>query len=188
MSHWSSLLPATKDTGSNPLGGLMWNRDSLVSDVSLQDSLDLFSLVSWLLLPERVFTELEGLFQFSSCWHDWNNGMNICTCNRPPGGNDGYRMLHRKMYISTKTPENQNCKSELQLSEENVMIKITYIVPYIHRYRCQECYIISCVINHSFAVRCVPILRLGLGVSLCALMVRCVPMFRQWLSVSLCSV
>ncbi len=35
MSHWSSgltcLLPATRVTGSNPLGGLMWNRDSPVS-------------------------------------------------------------------------------------------------------------------------------------------------------------
>jgi hypothetical protein len=40
MSHWSSgltyLLPATRVTGSNPLGGLMWNRDSPVSVVSLQ--------------------------------------------------------------------------------------------------------------------------------------------------------
>ncbi len=39
MSHWSSgltcLLPATRVTGSNPLGGLMWNRDSPVSVVSL---------------------------------------------------------------------------------------------------------------------------------------------------------
>ncbi len=39
MSHWSSgltcLLPATRVTGSNPLGGLMWNRDSPVCDVSL---------------------------------------------------------------------------------------------------------------------------------------------------------
>ncbi len=37
MSHWSSgltcLLPATRVTGSNPLGGLMWNRDSPVSVV-----------------------------------------------------------------------------------------------------------------------------------------------------------
>ncbi len=33
---WTTcLLPATRDTGSNPLGGLMWNRDSPVSDVSL---------------------------------------------------------------------------------------------------------------------------------------------------------
>jgi hypothetical protein len=40
MSHWSSglicLLPATRVTGSNPLGGLMWIRDSPVSAVSLQ--------------------------------------------------------------------------------------------------------------------------------------------------------
>jgi hypothetical protein len=39
MSHWSSgltcLLPSTRVTGSNPLGGLMWNRDSPVSVVSL---------------------------------------------------------------------------------------------------------------------------------------------------------
>jgi hypothetical protein len=39
MSHWSSgltcLLPATRVTGSNPLGGLMWSRDSPVSVVSL---------------------------------------------------------------------------------------------------------------------------------------------------------
>ncbi len=39
MSHWSSgltcLLPATRVTGSNPLGGPMWNRDSPVSVVSL---------------------------------------------------------------------------------------------------------------------------------------------------------
>ncbi len=39
MSHCSSgltcLLPATRVTGSNPLGGLMWNRDSPVSIVSL---------------------------------------------------------------------------------------------------------------------------------------------------------
>ncbi len=39
MSHWSSgltcLLPATRVTGSNPLGVLMWNRDSLVSVDSL---------------------------------------------------------------------------------------------------------------------------------------------------------
>ncbi len=39
MSHWSSgltcLLPATMITGSNPLGGLMWNRDSPVSVVPL---------------------------------------------------------------------------------------------------------------------------------------------------------
>jgi hypothetical protein len=38
MSHWSSgltcLLPATRVTGSNPLGGLMWSRDSPVSVVS----------------------------------------------------------------------------------------------------------------------------------------------------------
>jgi hypothetical protein len=40
MSHWSSgltcLLPATRDTGSNPLGRLMCNRDSPASVVSLQ--------------------------------------------------------------------------------------------------------------------------------------------------------
>ncbi len=40
MSHWSSgltcLLPATRVTGSNPLGGLMWNQDSPISDVSLK--------------------------------------------------------------------------------------------------------------------------------------------------------
>jgi hypothetical protein len=34
---WTTcLLPATRDSGSNPLGGLMWNRDSPVSDVLLQ--------------------------------------------------------------------------------------------------------------------------------------------------------
>ncbi len=40
MSHWSSgltcLLPASRVTGSNPLGVLMWNRESPVSVVSLQ--------------------------------------------------------------------------------------------------------------------------------------------------------
>ncbi len=40
MSHWSSgltcLLPATRVTGSNPLGGLMWNWDSPVSVVLQQ--------------------------------------------------------------------------------------------------------------------------------------------------------
>ncbi len=39
MSHWSSrltcLLPATRVTGSNPLGELMWNRDSPTIVVSL---------------------------------------------------------------------------------------------------------------------------------------------------------
>jgi hypothetical protein len=39
MSHWSSgltgLLPATRVIGSNPLGRLMWNRDSPVNVVSL---------------------------------------------------------------------------------------------------------------------------------------------------------
>ncbi len=39
MSHWSSgltcLLPATRVIGSNPLEGLVWNRDSPVSIVSL---------------------------------------------------------------------------------------------------------------------------------------------------------
>ncbi len=38
MSHWSSgltcLLPVTRVTGSNPLGGLMWNRDSLLLALS----------------------------------------------------------------------------------------------------------------------------------------------------------
>ncbi len=49
MSHWSSgltcLLPATRVTGSNPLGGLMWNRDSSVSVVSLQLTLCVFSVI-----------------------------------------------------------------------------------------------------------------------------------------------
>ncbi len=39
MSHWSSgltcLLPATRVTGSNPQGGLKWDRDFPVSVVSL---------------------------------------------------------------------------------------------------------------------------------------------------------
>ncbi len=39
MSYWSSgltcLLPVTRDPGSNPLGGLMWNRDFPVSNVLL---------------------------------------------------------------------------------------------------------------------------------------------------------
>jgi hypothetical protein len=33
----TGLLPVTRDLGSKPLGGFMWNRDSLVSDVSLQN-------------------------------------------------------------------------------------------------------------------------------------------------------
>ncbi len=37
LVQWNTcLLPATRDTGSNPLGGLMWNRDSPVSVVLLQ--------------------------------------------------------------------------------------------------------------------------------------------------------
>ncbi len=37
LVQWTTcLLPATRDSGSNPLGGLMWNRDSPVSGVSLQ--------------------------------------------------------------------------------------------------------------------------------------------------------
>jgi hypothetical protein len=37
LVKWTTcLLPVTRDPGSNPLGGLMWNRDSPVSDVSLQ--------------------------------------------------------------------------------------------------------------------------------------------------------
>jgi hypothetical protein len=37
LVQWTTcLLPATSYTGSNPLWGLMWNRDSPVSDVSLQ--------------------------------------------------------------------------------------------------------------------------------------------------------
>ncbi len=42
LVQWTTcLLPSTRDTGSNPLGGLMWNWDSPVSDVSLhcKDSL-----------------------------------------------------------------------------------------------------------------------------------------------------
>jgi hypothetical protein len=37
LVQWTTcLLPVTRDTGSNPLGRLMWNRDSPVSVVSLQ--------------------------------------------------------------------------------------------------------------------------------------------------------
>jgi hypothetical protein len=37
LVQWTScLLPVTRDTGSNPLGGLMWNRDSPDSVDSLQ--------------------------------------------------------------------------------------------------------------------------------------------------------
>jgi hypothetical protein len=37
LVQWTTcLLPVTRDPGSNPLGGLMWNRDSPVSVVSLQ--------------------------------------------------------------------------------------------------------------------------------------------------------
>jgi hypothetical protein len=58
MSHWSSgltcLLPATRVTGSNPLGGSYVKPGSLVSDVSLQirtfligaDSVIIFTLYS----------------------------------------------------------------------------------------------------------------------------------------------
>jgi hypothetical protein len=36
LVQWTTcLLPTTRDTGSNPLGELMWNRDSPVSVVSL---------------------------------------------------------------------------------------------------------------------------------------------------------
>ncbi len=36
LVQWTTcLLPITRDPGSNPLGGLMWNRDSPVSVVSL---------------------------------------------------------------------------------------------------------------------------------------------------------
>ncbi len=36
LFQWTTcLLPTTRDTGSNPLGGLMWNRDSPVCVVSL---------------------------------------------------------------------------------------------------------------------------------------------------------
>jgi hypothetical protein len=36
LVQWTTcLLPATRDTGLNPLGGLMWNRDSPVSVVLL---------------------------------------------------------------------------------------------------------------------------------------------------------
>ncbi len=36
LVQWTNpLLPVTRDLGSNPLGGLMWNRDSPVSVVSL---------------------------------------------------------------------------------------------------------------------------------------------------------
>jgi hypothetical protein len=36
LLQWTRLLPITRDLGSNPLGGLMWDRDSPVSVVSLQ--------------------------------------------------------------------------------------------------------------------------------------------------------
>jgi hypothetical protein len=38
LIQWTTcLLPVTRDPGSNPLGVLMWNQDSLVSVVSLQN-------------------------------------------------------------------------------------------------------------------------------------------------------
>ncbi len=49
LVQWTTcLLPVTRDSSSNPLGGLLWNRDSPVSDVSLQsEGLSGFPHTQW---------------------------------------------------------------------------------------------------------------------------------------------
>ncbi len=76
MSHWSSgltcLLPATRVTGSNPLGGLMWNRDSPVSVVSLQ-----------YLKKRQAVSEASSVglvkYQLAMCRAFWSHE-NCCYC------------------------------------------------------------------------------------------------------------
>ncbi len=64
MSHWSSgltcLLPATRVTGSNPLGGLTWNRDSPVSVVSPHPLLFTNTLPPPLMVSTNIFSTSKG--------------------------------------------------------------------------------------------------------------------------------